>query len=278
KLGWILADGPRDLLAEALERLEWIADAYLSVATPVQLALPALLRDAGPASARVAARIRENARVLRGTFPAGGGGGRARRGGAGRGGGAGPGCCAGPRSAPRRSSCSISSTRTACSSTRATSSTSRARHTSSSACCRVPKRFAKASRGSEERSAPDLYSGGRVQAACSRTDARCVRHRGRRARALAAVSAAGAGAVDADLPPRHVRAIPGEPAPALRRARRKPLRARPRVGELAVAGRPRDAVRGGARARPRGDARDAEAAPPAPRDDRALSERNRHLR
>jgi hypothetical protein len=43
KLGWIVAAGPADLRAEALERLEWIADAYLSVGTPVQHAAARLL-------------------------------------------------------------------------------------------------------------------------------------------------------------------------------------------------------------------------------------------
>jgi hypothetical protein len=43
KLGWILANGPAAPLSEALERLSWIADAFLSVGTPVQVALPGLL-------------------------------------------------------------------------------------------------------------------------------------------------------------------------------------------------------------------------------------------
>ena len=43
KLAWIVANGPPDLLAEALVRLEVIADTYLSVSTPVQLAAPKLL-------------------------------------------------------------------------------------------------------------------------------------------------------------------------------------------------------------------------------------------
>ena len=38
KLGWIVASGPDH--AAALDGLEWIADTYLSVSTPVQLALP----------------------------------------------------------------------------------------------------------------------------------------------------------------------------------------------------------------------------------------------
>ena len=41
KLGWIVANGPR--YAAALDGLEWIADTFLSVATPVQLALDRLL-------------------------------------------------------------------------------------------------------------------------------------------------------------------------------------------------------------------------------------------
>jgi aspartate/methionine/tyrosine aminotransferase len=41
KLGWIVASGPGH--AAALDGLEWIADTFLSVATPVQLALDRLL-------------------------------------------------------------------------------------------------------------------------------------------------------------------------------------------------------------------------------------------
>ena len=43
KLGWIVVNGPTGLRAEAWEKLEWIADTYLSVSTPVQCAAPALL-------------------------------------------------------------------------------------------------------------------------------------------------------------------------------------------------------------------------------------------
>jgi aspartate/methionine/tyrosine aminotransferase len=43
KLGWIVAAGPGAMRAEALEKLEWIADTYLSVSTPVQCAAPRLL-------------------------------------------------------------------------------------------------------------------------------------------------------------------------------------------------------------------------------------------
>jgi aspartate/methionine/tyrosine aminotransferase len=64
KLGWILANGPGPLLSEALERLTWIADSYLSVATPVQLALPGLLAWGDGAAAALAARLRANHAAL----------------------------------------------------------------------------------------------------------------------------------------------------------------------------------------------------------------------
>ncbi len=43
KLGWIVVNGPAALRQEAWEKLEWIADTYLSVSTPVQCAAPGLL-------------------------------------------------------------------------------------------------------------------------------------------------------------------------------------------------------------------------------------------
>jgi len=60
KLGWIVVGGdPRDAGA-ALERLEFLSDTYLSVATPVQLALPDLLERATAVHAALAARCRGN--------------------------------------------------------------------------------------------------------------------------------------------------------------------------------------------------------------------------
>ena len=44
--------GPRELVAEALERLELICDTYLSVSTPVQVAAPDLIAGAAPVRAR----------------------------------------------------------------------------------------------------------------------------------------------------------------------------------------------------------------------------------
>lgn len=45
KLGWIVVSGPAEDRTEALARLEIIADTYLSVNTPVQVALPRLLES-----------------------------------------------------------------------------------------------------------------------------------------------------------------------------------------------------------------------------------------
>ncbi len=60
KLGWMCCSGPDGAVDELLARLALIADAQLSVATPIQLALPAIL-DAQPAhTAQVLARVREN--------------------------------------------------------------------------------------------------------------------------------------------------------------------------------------------------------------------------
>jgi aspartate/methionine/tyrosine aminotransferase len=55
KLGWLVVGGPDALRREALEKLEWIADTYLSVGTPVQCAAARLLE----AGASVQAQIRE---------------------------------------------------------------------------------------------------------------------------------------------------------------------------------------------------------------------------
>jgi alanine-synthesizing transaminase len=60
KLGWIVTSGPGT--QEACERLEWIADTYLSVSTPVQLALPSLL--AAPVQHEIRQRTAEHLRWL----------------------------------------------------------------------------------------------------------------------------------------------------------------------------------------------------------------------
>jgi hypothetical protein len=60
KLGWIRAGGPESLKREALRGLELIADSYLSVATPVQEALPAILEVAPAIRAAILERARAN--------------------------------------------------------------------------------------------------------------------------------------------------------------------------------------------------------------------------
>ncbi len=65
KLAWIAASGPEPLVEEALTRLEFIADTFLSVGTPVQLALPALLREGAPVRAAILERCRANLAELR---------------------------------------------------------------------------------------------------------------------------------------------------------------------------------------------------------------------
>jgi len=60
KLGWIAVAGPAALRADAWERLEWIADAYLSVATPVQCAAARLLIAAESVQRQIRARTAEN--------------------------------------------------------------------------------------------------------------------------------------------------------------------------------------------------------------------------
>lgn len=66
KLGWIRVSGPGK--REALDALELIADNFLSVATPVQVALSELLRIAPRIRNAILDRIRTNLITLRRTF------------------------------------------------------------------------------------------------------------------------------------------------------------------------------------------------------------------
>jgi alanine-synthesizing transaminase len=68
KLSWIAVDGPETSRAEALRGLEWIADLFLSVGTPVQCALPRLLAGRHPWQSRVRDRIAANLARLRETI------------------------------------------------------------------------------------------------------------------------------------------------------------------------------------------------------------------
>jgi aspartate/methionine/tyrosine aminotransferase len=60
KLAWIVASGPQPERREALARLEVIADAYLSVGTPVQLAARDLLEMRKTFQAQAVDRVRAN--------------------------------------------------------------------------------------------------------------------------------------------------------------------------------------------------------------------------
>jgi alanine-synthesizing transaminase len=73
KLGWIAWSGPAARLASVLEAYEMVADTYLSVATPIQVAAPEVLARAGPVRAQIQARIARNLQALReasGAWPA----------------------------------------------------------------------------------------------------------------------------------------------------------------------------------------------------------------
>ncbi len=60
KLGWMGIGGPAGLVEEAMDRLETICDAYLSVSTPVQVAAPDLLKSGAAVRAQIQQRVREN--------------------------------------------------------------------------------------------------------------------------------------------------------------------------------------------------------------------------
>jgi alanine-synthesizing transaminase len=64
KLGWIVTSGPPDECAQAMERLELIADTYLSVAAPVQHALPQLLQTGAKIREQIRSRTRRNLETL----------------------------------------------------------------------------------------------------------------------------------------------------------------------------------------------------------------------
>jgi len=65
KLGWMVISGPPAQRHEVTERLELIADTYLSVATPVQHALPRLFAAGAVVQEQIAARLRDNLGYLR---------------------------------------------------------------------------------------------------------------------------------------------------------------------------------------------------------------------
>ena len=60
KLGWMVVTGPEKELKTALERLEVIADTYLSVSAPIAHALPALLEFRKTIQPRIMERLKSN--------------------------------------------------------------------------------------------------------------------------------------------------------------------------------------------------------------------------
>jgi aspartate/methionine/tyrosine aminotransferase len=60
KVAWIAVSGPASLKAEALRRLEAIADTYLSLNAPVQSAVPVMLEERHNIHRQLMYRIREN--------------------------------------------------------------------------------------------------------------------------------------------------------------------------------------------------------------------------
>lgn len=65
KLGWMIVGGRPDLRAEALAALELIADSFLSVSTPVQVALTSLLIASAPVRTAIQQRTLNNLKRLR---------------------------------------------------------------------------------------------------------------------------------------------------------------------------------------------------------------------
>jgi len=64
KLAWIVASGPEEQRNAAMERLEVIADTYLSVNAPIQFAAPALLEQRRAIQALLLDRLRTNLKEL----------------------------------------------------------------------------------------------------------------------------------------------------------------------------------------------------------------------
>jgi len=64
KASWILAGGPSSLVAEAMQRIEIIADTFLSMNAPVQHALPTWLTTRHPLQQQIRDRMRTNLALL----------------------------------------------------------------------------------------------------------------------------------------------------------------------------------------------------------------------
>lgn len=60
KAAWLVANGPAELKAQALARLEVVADTYLSMNAPIQLAMPAFLEQRHEFQTQLIERVRKN--------------------------------------------------------------------------------------------------------------------------------------------------------------------------------------------------------------------------
>ncbi len=65
KLGWIVVAGPEDWRKEAMARLEFVADTYLSVGTPVQLGAEEILAAAEKVRTAIGQRLAANEAAVR---------------------------------------------------------------------------------------------------------------------------------------------------------------------------------------------------------------------
>ena len=65
KLAWMAIRGPEPIKSDARARLDVIADTYLSVATPVQHALPQLFARGADVRRRIQSRVEQNLATLR---------------------------------------------------------------------------------------------------------------------------------------------------------------------------------------------------------------------
>jgi alanine-synthesizing transaminase len=65
KLSWVAVGGPEPLRQEAMHRLAFLSDAYLTVGTPVQHAMSELFRIGQGIQAQIKNRIGENEHILR---------------------------------------------------------------------------------------------------------------------------------------------------------------------------------------------------------------------
>lgn len=64
KLAWMIVNGPPDAASDAMARLEIIADTYLSMSAPIQLATPVLLDQRKNIQPLLLDRVRENMQEL----------------------------------------------------------------------------------------------------------------------------------------------------------------------------------------------------------------------